>query len=185
MNVFLSGLGSNTIKYEITSISNIFHSDYFLNQEKKIILEHLDSDIVHFSCHGYFDFNDPLSSGIAINENDVLSVKDIFNSKISSHLVTLSACQTGINKIKHGDELIGFTRSLLYSGVSSIVVSLWSPNAHVTKEIMVEFYIQIKFFNKSIPEALQQAQKKIIRNKQYSDVYYWAPFILIGDVPIN
>jgi CHAT domain-containing protein len=94
-------------------------------------------------------------------------------------LVTLSACQTGINETKPGDELIGLTRALIYAGTSSVIVSLWSVYDPSTRELMVEFYKQLKE-GKDKATALQQAQIKIMSKGEYSHPYYWAPFIL-GD----
>jgi CHAT domain-containing protein len=95
-------------------------------------------------------------------------------------LVTLSACQTGINETKPGDELIGLTRALIYAGTSSVMVSLWSVDAASTKELMLHFYKLVKS-GKDRATALQQAQINIMSKEEYSHPYYWAPFILVGD----
>ena len=90
------------------------------------------------------------------------------------------ACETGLNKRRPGDELIGLTRSLIYAGAPSVVVSLWSVNALSTKELMFEFYRLLKSgIDKAT--ALQEAQKKIMEREEWSHPYYWAPFILVGD----
>ena len=96
---------------------------------KENIKANLNYDILHFSCHAFFDEKDPLSSGVVLDENIIFTAKEIMDLRINSHLVTLSACETGQNEIKTGDELIGLTRAFLYAGAESIIVTLWEAEA--------------------------------------------------------
>lgn len=149
-----------------------------------------DKDVIHFSCHGYFNGADPLSSGIVLDErifkareilpDQVLTAREIFSMRLNTELVTLSACQTGLNERSPGDELIGLTRAFLYAGAPSVLVSLWSVNARSTHELMLEFYRQLKK-GADKATALQEAQIEIMEKKEYRHPYYWAPFVLIGD----
>ncbi|MCK4818383.1 CHAT domain-containing protein, partial [bacterium] len=141
----------------------------------------IDKDIIHFSCHGYFDNLDPLSSGVKLYDG-VLTAREIFDMRLNTELVTLSACQTGLNKRSPGDELIGLTRAFLYAGAPSVIVSLWSVDASSTQELMFEFYKLLKK-DSDKATALQEAQKKIMEQEagKYSHPYYWAPFVLVGD----
>jgi CHAT domain-containing protein len=100
--------------------NELFDKNYFPDPTKEDVLNNLRNDILHFSCHDYFNLKDPLSSGIilhssddTITEGNILSVKGILNLQSNAELVTLSACQTGINETKPGDELIGLTRVLI------------------------------------------------------------------------
>ena len=139
-----------------------------------------NKDIIHFSCHGFFNDVDPLSSGIVLYNKAVLTAREIFDMRLNTELVTLSACETGLNERSPGDELIGLTRAFLYAGAPSVVVSLWSVDAQSTHDLMLGFYRHLK---KGLDKAtaLQQAQIKIMEEKEYSHPYYWAPFILVGD----
>jgi len=139
-----------------------------------------DKDIIHFSCHGYFDDLDPLSSGVELHNKEKLTAREIFNMRLNAELVTLSACETGLNEIKPGGELIGLTRSLLYAGTPSVIVSLWIVDSTSTQELMLEFYRLLKN-GKDKADALKEAQIKIMEKPEYSHPYYWAPFILVGD----
>jgi CHAT domain-containing protein/Tfp pilus assembly protein PilF len=134
-------------------------------------------DIIHFSCHGEFVSDEPLSSYIKLYNDQRLTAKEIFDFKLNTELVTLSACQTGINETSKGDDLIGLTRALLYAGAPSIIVSLWSVDAQSAQEFMIEFYTLLKS-NIDKASALQEAQKKMM--EKHPHPYYWAPFILVG-----
>ena len=167
---------------ESKNVGGFFNGKTYLGYDatkKQAIKTCIDEDILHFSCHGYFDDNDPLSSGVKLYDG-VLTAREIFDMRLNTELVTLSACQTGINKRRPGDELIGLTRAFLYAGAPSIIVSLWSVDAPSTQELMIEFYKSLKNgFDKAT--ALQQSQKKIMGKEKYSHPYYWAPFMLVGD----
>ncbi len=108
--------------------------------KEKVLQEIEGKDIVHFSCHGYLDQKDPLSSGIVLYNEEILTAKEIFDLKLNAEIVSLGACQTGLSERSLGDELIGLTRAFLYAGTPSLIVSLWSVNASSTKELMLEFY---------------------------------------------
>jgi tetratricopeptide (TPR) repeat protein len=179
---------------EAEMVSRLLNCQHFSNATKQIVLSNLaGKDILHFSCHGHFDNVEPLSSGIILHGDkyedkekkfkyDILTAREIFNLKerMDADLVTVSACQTGVSDRKPGDELVGLTRSLLYAGASSVVVSLWSVAAHSTMEQMEEFYIHLKD-GKDKATALQQAMIKIMMKPEYSHPYFWAPFLLVGD----
>ncbi len=164
---------------EAEDVAEFFHTKAYLKATKDIVYENVNKDVLHFSCHGYFDDIDPLSSGVKLCDG-VLTAREIFNLRLNTELVTLSACQTGINERRPGDELIGLTRAFLYAGTPSVIVSLWSVDSLSTKELMIEFY-KLLTNGKDKADALQEAQKIIMEKKEYSHPYYWAPFVLIGD----
>ena len=138
-----------------------------------------NKDVVHFSCHGFFDKGDPLSSGIALYDDNILTAREIFDMKLNAELVTLGACETGQNERSLGDELIGLTRAFLYAGAATAVVTLWSVNADSTKDLLLEFYRRLKN-GADKATALQEAQIKLMETENYSHPYYWAPFIIVG-----
>ena len=137
-------------------------------------------DILHLSCHGFFNKNDPMSSGLLFL-GELLRAKEILDLKINAELVTLSACETGKNENKPGEELVGLTRSFLYAGTPSVLVSLWKVHSVSTRDIMIEFYKQLKNKKIDLATALQTAQKNIMQKNEYRHPYFWAPFILVGD----
>jgi tetratricopeptide (TPR) repeat protein len=137
-------------------------------------------DIIHFSCHGMFVADMPSRSGLMLNNDEILTASDFYKMKIDADLVTLSACLTGINEIRPGDDLAGLTRSIIYAGTPSVVASLWSVSDEATMELMGRFYEYLKS-NNDKATSLQKAQIDLMEMPQYSQPYYWAPFILIGD----
>ena len=166
---------------EAKDIAKLFDSCALTNVTKEVVLKNLDADIIHFSCHGYFNPQDPLLSGIRLIDNEFLSAKDVLNLQLNAKLVTVSACQSGINLPTGGDDLVGLMRAFLYAGAKSIVLSFWSVEAISTHELMIDFYTLLKKGEKKA-NALRKAQLNLMAKKEYSHPYFWAPFRLIGDI---
>ncbi len=99
--------------------------------------------------------------------------------KLNAEMVVLSACETGLGKVVKGEGIIGLTRGWLYAGAKNLVVSLWKVADQSTSEFMVKFY-DLLFSGKTKAEALQQAKLEMIKERKYTEPFYWAPFILVG-----
>lgn len=144
--------------------------------------------IVHLATHGkandkvgdhsflaFFEIKDSL-------ENEWLYVREIYNLALNADLVTLSACETGIGEMKRGEGIISLARAFAYAGAKSIVTSLWSVNDASTKDLMVFFYTNLQ---SGLPkdESLAQAKRQLMAQKPGSaHPYYWAAFVVIGDL---
>jgi CHAT domain-containing protein len=165
---------------EARLVAELFNVEPKLGTEAtSSILKNANYDVIHISCHGIFDGANPLNSGLKLKDKD-LRLKEIYDLDLNASLLVLSACKTGLNEQKSGDEQIGLTRAFLYAGVRSLMVSLWSIDADSTLKFMETFYKKIKEEKKNRDEAFQITQVEFINNKLYSDSYLWAPFILIG-----
>lgn len=166
---------------EAALVAGLFKVEPKLGQEATSrILKNTNDNVIHISCHGGFDWKNSLSSGVYLADK-YLQVKEIFDLNFRTNLLVLSACETGLNERKPGDELIGLTRAFLYAGAGSLIVSLWSVRADSTFKFMEKFYSKIKEEKMNKAEALQITQIEFIRDEQYSNTYLWAPFVLIGD----
>jgi CHAT domain-containing protein len=97
---------------------------------------------------------------------------------INADMVVTSACQTAMGKIGRGDEVLGLTRAFMYAGANSVLGSLWSISDEATAVLMKEFYTNIRIMGK--PEALRQAQLKMIQSNKYRHPFYWAAFNITG-----
>jgi CHAT domain-containing protein len=142
---------------------------------------------IHFAVHGLIDEDKPDLSSLVLTseknsgEDGFLQAAEIFNLKLNADLVVLSACQTGLGKLVRGEGMVGLTRSFMYAGTPSVVVSLWSVSDMSTAALMGEFYKNLIKNKLSKTDALRQAQLTLMRDEKYAHPFYWAPFILIGD----
>jgi len=144
---------------------------------------------LHFATHGFVNTDKPELSGIflaqdsTLDEDGILYQGEIYNLELNADLTVLSACETGLGKIKKGEGLIGLTRALLYAGSRNIIVSLWSVADESTSELMIDFYKNLLEGNQLLSEfskPLQKAKLKMIEEGKYAHPFYWSPFILIG-----
>jgi CHAT domain-containing protein len=133
-------------------------------------------DVLHIACHGQFRRDNPMFSSLRLSDGSI-TVRDVCAMKLSAEIVTLSACETGLNSIFAGDELLGLSRGFLSAGASSMLLSLWTVNDEATGELMQTFYTELKK-GKSGAESLRTAQLEFIKRELHP--YFWSPFILIG-----
>ncbi|MBE9234384.1 CHAT domain-containing protein [Cuspidothrix issatschenkoi LEGE 03284] len=91
-------------------------------------------------------------------------------------LAVLSACNTGAGEIT-SEGVLGLARPFLIAGIPSVVASLWSVPDTPTKDLMIQFYENLKT-NPDKARALRQAM--IATMKQHPDPVSWAGFSLIG-----
>jgi CHAT domain-containing protein len=132
--------------------------------------------LLHLASHAIFRRDNPMFSALKLGDS-WLSFYDIFNLRLNAELVTLSACETGMNEVFPGDELFGLMRGFLYAGAPSLIVSLWRVNDRSTAEFMRWLYTGLSE-GLSKRAALRLAQLKV--KQEYRHPYYWAPFILVG-----
>ncbi|MBN1415670.1 MAG: CHAT domain-containing protein [Bacteroidales bacterium] len=144
-------------------------------------------DYIHFATHGLIEESVPFRSGIVLSagegseEDGILQVNEILNLELNAEMVVLSACETALGKLYHGEGMEGISRAFIYAGASSVVVSLWNINDRSAAQLMTRFYDSlITGSDKSM--ALQKAKRSMIKaGNEYSHPYYWAPYILMGN----
>jgi CHAT domain-containing protein len=175
---------------EVPAISQHFHPKDILvkSDAKKSVID--DSRLriahcAHFSCHGYFNFKQPLRSALQLADSELpppppeenpsrylplpngkildltkcLTLADIFALDFREcRLVVLSACETGISDFSSiSDEYISLPSGFLVAGSSSVVPTLWSVDDLSTLFLMIKFYQLLKA-GLSVSLALNTAQ---------------------------
>ncbi len=176
---------------EVDAISHIFSKSLVFKTDeatKERFIALCDKyRFLHLATHGKLD-TDPRFSYIVLAPPDVgkLTVREILGLsgcfKLST-LVTLSACQTAVEREPKnaGMELTTLSNAFKVAGVSSIIATLWEITDRSTAIIMKSFYENLEKKKMTKLEALRRAQMDMIKNPRYSHPYYWASFILIGD----
>jgi CHAT domain-containing protein len=142
---------------------------------------------IHFATHGLVNESKPELSRIFLSpdnsDDGSLFSGEIYNLNMNVSLVTLSACETGLGKVEKGEGVMGLSRALMYAGAQNLIVSLWKVSDSSTADLMVSFYGDL-VYNSGKPNfssALRKAKISLINSEKYSDPYYWAPFILVGN----
>jgi CHAT domain-containing protein len=146
------------------------------------------SRYLHLATHGYLDSERPAYSGVLL-AGDVLQTYEIFDLKLDAELTVLSACETGLGRLRRGEGIVGLTRAFLYAGSPSLVVSLWRVADTSTAALVARMYGNLRAGG-SQRTALTEAKRWMLDappgvdelgyELRYDDPFYWAPFILVG-----
>ena len=143
--------------------------------------------LVHFATHGLLDAARPQFTGLvlapagATAADGFLRVGEVFNLRLGSPLVILSACETGLGKERRGEGVIGLTRAFMYAGAPTVGVSLWSVSDESTAELMTDFYKRLFATPDASPSAsLRAAPIAMSDGTKTSLPFLWAPFVRGG-----
>jgi CHAT domain-containing protein/tetratricopeptide (TPR) repeat protein len=144
--------------------------------------------VLHIATHGVLDATRPQFSGLVLSlvgnksgDDGFLRTSEVFNLRLGAPLVMLSACESGLGKVKRGEGVIGLSRAFMYAGATTVGVTLWSVADKPTAELMTDFYQRLLGPNPSPSDAMREAQLAMISGKKYSAPFYWAPFVLVGE----
>jgi CHAT domain-containing protein len=120
---------------------------------------------IHFACHGDYNWEDPLESGLQLAEDQRLRLADLFNDALplkNASLVVLSACQTGVaDPTDLADEYLGLTAGFLFSGARAVISTLWPVNDLATMLLMEQLYRHQLNRKRGTAAALRHAQRSL------------------------
>ncbi|MDY7078812.1 MAG: CHAT domain-containing protein [Chloroflexota bacterium] len=157
---------------------------------KQAVLDKLPmARVVYFVCHGEFDDQTPMYSGLHLARTgsndrfkDILTVREIMQMRLSADLVVLSACQSGLNRVRRGDELIGLARAFLYAGASTVIVALWSVSETSATKLMRDFFDRLYPEGRKKTRTVTAMYESCLNlQEQYAGFFDWGPFIMVGD----
>ena len=142
-----------------------------------------------FSTHGLADVRNGMLSCLALStpgpdseEDGFLQAQEVMGLDLDTDLVMLSACQTGLGRIRGGEGFVGLTTAFFYAGAESVCASSWQVPSGPTGELVTQFFRNLKDGKLSRPEALRAAQLSILKRAgQYVDPFYWGAWQLYGE----
>lgn len=154
-----------------------------------------------FSTHGLLggDFSGVAEPALVLTLTDnppgrdgFLTMSKVLGLDLNAEMVILSACNTSGkgDKAGEGEGFVGLTRSFMYAGAKSLLVTHWSVETHAARDLMVR-----TFRNKAKeagPEALRSAKlamKASARDEagvpgnklSLAHPIFWAPFVIVGE----
>jgi CHAT domain-containing protein/tetratricopeptide (TPR) repeat protein len=142
---------------------------------------------IHFVAHGTSRQQSPLDSAIVLSKNASseesgdnsfkLYASDIIQHPLQADLVTISACYGAGEPAYSGEGLVGLSWAFLGAGAHNVVAALWQATDVSTKQLMDKFYDEL---DKGVgPDAaLRAAKLSLLRNSNFKNTFYWAPFQL-------
>ena len=174
---------------EVQQVAKLFpRSEVFVQREAtkdRFKTGAAKANMVHVAAHAELDDADPLFSRILFastdSESGLLEAREIYTLDLRGvRLITLSACESGLGRVARGDEIIGFTRSLLSAGANSIVASLWPVADDSTDLLMGRLYRELAN-GRDLMASMQLAQLEVQKNRRFAHPFFWAPFNVIGN----
>jgi CHAT domain-containing protein len=175
------------VKVEIDTLAAKLPSQVILNQN--YTLQNFDRavkqgnyGVVHIASHGFFGSS---SDDSFIMTYDKLLGIDHLETLLKDRnlaqpidLLVLSACQTA-----EGDDRapLGLSGIALKAKAKNALGSLWPISDDAAVKVMQKFYDGFIHQDLTKAKALQQAQLQLLRDKEFSHPFYWAPFILVGN----
>ncbi len=124
--------------------------------------------VLHVACHGLFDEEDPDASRLILAASTWgangdgatdLTARDIARLPLQGAVVILSACHSGVNALKPGDEPFGLTRAFLTAGARAVVAARWAVDDVSTWLLMSKFTELRRLNGLGVVEALADAQR--------------------------
>ena len=175
---------------EVEMIASILNTRPLTGREatKAEVLKEMSSvGLIHIAAHG-----NELTGEIALSPNPgwaskfpqrkdyILKISDVQAANLRARLVVLSCCHSGRGRILKGEGVVGIARAFLAAGARSVLVALWAIDDEATMEFMKRFYQHLKE-GKTASAAVHQSMKSLRESEEFSEMWYWAPFQLIGD----
>ncbi|KAF8139602.1 TPR-like protein [Boletus edulis] len=145
----------------------------------------METDWVHFACHGVQDAKDPTASGLCLADERRLKISDIIAlSRPRGGLAFLSACQTATGDKDLSDEAIHIAAGMLFAGYRGVVGTMWSISDKIAPDVARDVYEQL-LGNDTRPDyreaalALHEAVG-CLREDENVSFDEWIPFIHVG-----
>ncbi|GEM_PF-1096675 len=145
-------------------------------------------DIIHFYAHGFEDTLNPTSSMLFLSpqadstDDGYLHAWEINSMQLNAELVVLASCNSGSGKLSKGEGALSISRSFMYAGSQSVVMSLWRAYDRSTIGMLNTFYQNLlKGMRKD--EALRLAKLDYLEkaNPVLAHPRFWAGIVVNGN----
>ncbi len=180
---------------EVRNVASMLTGDAILGKHaseanfKKQASEYL---ILQLAMHAHIDDDNPLYNSFLLfdaandqtEDNDTLTIAELYELKLNAHLAVLSACNTSSGSYRNGEGVISLARAFAFAGCPSLLSSQWLLPDRASSTIMTSFFEHLKKGRRK-SESLREAQVQYlesINDPLYSHPYYWAGLMPIGDM---
>jgi len=102
--------------------------------------------LVHLACHALFHPRRGERSGLVLTDGGapaVVSVRDVAALDWTADLLVLSACSSGQQQVREGDELAGLARTMLGRGARALIAALWEVSDLSTYLLVEDLYARL------------------------------------------
>lgn len=97
-------------------------------------------DVVHFSCHGVADQDEPLDGGLELTDGR-LTIRDILQLRLpTARLAVIAACEGAVSGQALPDELNSLATCLVEVGFPGVIAAQWQVHETAAYYLLVRFY---------------------------------------------
>lgn len=177
-----------SVAKELNVVTSIFghNSQELCNTEatiENVVNVIQSSPWLHIACHGHQDQNDPLKSGLILDDGKLELGKILDINLPTAKFVYLSACETAMGDSKLANEAMHLAGGFLAAGFQGAIGTLWSiPDAYGPKVANIVYKTVMGTDN--IPDVRMAAQGLHLAIQQLrregAPHHQWMPFIHFG-----
>jgi CHAT domain-containing protein len=119
-------------------------------------------------------------------EDGILTAVEISDLDLSqTNWAVLSACGTGLGRVRAGEGVFGLRRAFQLAGADTVIMSLWAVEDRATAEWMRRLY-EARFIDGSRTlEAVRRATLDTLISRQRRGLpthpFFWGAFVASGD----
>ncbi|MBB5953949.1 tetratricopeptide (TPR) repeat protein [Saccharothrix tamanrassetensis] len=128
---------------EVRRIARIYEHSTVLDGEDATVEKTLDavkrSSLAHFASHGHHEQENVLFSRLDLVDGPLMA-HDVHQLAAVPDHVVLSSCDIGQAVVRTGDEILGFTAALLYSGSRTVVSSVARVDDQAAVDVMTAYH---------------------------------------------
>jgi CHAT domain-containing protein len=148
--------------------------------------------IVHVASHGVMEAESPMFSRIELargtgvqGDNGRLEVHELLALRVTSPLVFLSGCETGVgaawsSRYARTDDHATLEQAFLYAGARTVIATRWRVEDESAALFAGRFYSHLAGGAVDAADALAAAQRELIRDRRFGAPHYWAAYAVSG-----
>jgi len=126
------------------------------------------------------------SSGEPGAEDGILTAEEVVSLNLEGvEWAVLSACDTGLGRIRAGEGIFGLRRAFQIAGVRTVIMSLWAVDDEATRLWMQSLYEGRLTRHLSTARAVRDASIAMLSYRRTKGLsthpFFWAGFVAAGN----
>jgi len=130
-----------------------------------------DAAVIHWACHGRADIEHPLSGGLVLAGDHVLSLEAVQTSRLTARLVVASACESASVAPGLPNEVVNFAAAVLQAGAEAVLATAFAVDDFTALLVCTRFYGAWRPGVRG-PEALREAAA-FVRDSTNAEKLAW------------
>ncbi len=165
----------NTVLNMISQYTVIHYSGHIRYNYQRPLYSYLE-------CSSYFDENNRKQFEMSFQQDQsVIYLKEIYQLNLENiHFLSLSGCSSGRSTHYRGEEMVGMLRGFFFSGVQSILATLWDVEDLSSRDFLVLFYQKTLEHSGNKKKGFLEAYHTM-KNK-YKHPFFYGGFILYESI---